>query len=208
MKICLQASPLCAVVASNTSLYCCNVWPVTLRAGDKLEPTEEAGQRHSWQGLAAAAWRKEPWIGSSPHTLGKEAESQVWGAQLWPCLLAHGGAGVWDGPSRARLLPAEEPWLCKGHGRQGDGEPTGLSPATYLSPWCKLGLQNMHGAPWLCDHSVALSKAVQDMLQTPWSSQTNPSSWNCCMQIPTLSMAIKTRNGLHLFPLNTDTYHS
>lgn len=59
--------------------------------------------------------------------------------------------GDWE-LSGPRLLPPEEPWLCKGHGRWRGGEPTGLSPARCLGPWCKLGLQNRDGATWLCTH--------------------------------------------------------
>lgn len=138
-----------------------------------MEHTEEAEPRHLWSlsplagaGSSCLQRTARAWELCSP--CWKEPGSQVL-AMGCTALLARGGAGVGDDPPRVRLLPAEEPWLCKG--QMKGWRATELSPARSLSPWCKLGLQNTPGCVRTC---VALSKAVQ-MLQTPWSSHTNPS---------------------------------
>lgn len=45
MKICLQASPSCAAVVLNRSLYCCNVWFVMLKARWQPSPCAEHAER-------------------------------------------------------------------------------------------------------------------------------------------------------------------
>lgn len=64
-----------------------------------------------------------------------------------PCLLAHGGAGVWDDPSRARLLPAED----GGMEMEADGgmeSPQGFPqvPQSVVQIW---GCKTHMGPLWL-----------------------------------------------------------
>lgn len=209
MKLCLQVSPLRAAAASNRSLCCCNVWPVALKAGDNqglVWGTQKRQDRHPWslspwQGLAAAAWREQPALGA---LLTQAGRSQVPGAghgeqsslSAGPCW---GWCLRWSPQGKAP--PCTGTWLMEGWRAHRAFPSQESRPCAHWG--CKTCME--HG---LCNQCVALSKARQDMLQTPRSSQTYPSLGNCCMQTPTLAMAIKTRNGLHLIPLNTDTYHS
>lgn len=159
MKVCLQASPLCAVIASNRSLDCWNVWSVTLKAGDNLglvwstqkrQNQDTSGHWAPWQGLAAAACRDQPGTGSSAHPAGRSLAPSPW---PW----GHSCAGSWWGwcgrwSPRGRLLPAEEPWLCKGQGRWRDGEPTELG-TPQPGP-------SVHGANWDCKTPLAVEGHV------------------------------------------------
>lgn len=151
MKICLQASPSCAAVVLNRSLYCCDIWLVMLKAGWQPSPcvehTQEVGQR--------CPWSLSPPAGAGSSCLEEKARdeefsscvlegarpprSPPWGHSSRHCLLVRGGAGVWmDTPKCLRNPPCKETCLCRQHGTRRDGEPPGPSPARYLGPWCKL----------------------------------------------------------------------
>lgn len=156
----------------------------------KRQNRDFPGHWVSWQGLAASTWRKWLGIRNSPYLmegawlsghppLGMQLQALSTSAWWGWCLVLSSAWGI---------LPLEETCLCRKHGRwRRDGELTRLSAASCLvGPQCKPQLTSMEPSDYVTT-SVALSKTTQDdMLQTPWSSQTNPSLWNCCMQIPTL----------------------
>lgn len=198
----------CVLLSHPTDLYVVAMWDpwhwrlVTTKASCGAHRRGRTDIPEPLAGAGSSCLERAARPGSSPDTGWKEPGSRCWpwGAELtlsagpcWDCCLrwslqgwAPPCTGTWlmEGWRAHRAFPSQEPRPCAHWG-------------------CKTRME--HG---LCNQCVALSKASQDMLQTPQSSQTYPSLGNCCMQTPTLAMAIKTRNGLHLIPLNTDTYHS
>lgn len=189
------------IVAMSDLWYSRLVTPKALCGAHRRGRTKTSLVTGPPAGAGSSCLEKMPGTGSSPRTGWKEPESQVLAMGCTAPALSARTLGL-----VLEMIPHRG--CAKGLADGGVESPQGFpQPGTSVhgANWgCKTGME----PPDCVTTCVALSKATQDMLQTPWSSHPNPSLWNCCMQIPTLSMAIKTRNGLHLFPLNTDTYRS
>lgn len=112
-------------------------------------------------GAGSSCLEKQPGPGSCPHTCWKKPDSQVLCPVCWPMVgLVFEMIPPGQGSSLQRNLAVQRAQQMEGWGAHR------AVPSQAPHPWCTLGLLNMHGATD-CNQCVALSKATQDMLQTP-----------------------------------------